>query len=217
MPTSVRLLLDLSAAFDTVDHEVLLNVLGRWFAVYGVPPAWFQSNLTDSAQTFRTASQDSSAFYTWLLRTAGLCFWPCGIYVVILTPITLYKKWPRRETPWALGLHYNAEWTVGLSLQWVPWAGCRLVILQLGDFLGEYDFKRFKNPFRHFQGDMDSCVVDTLVEIGHQKVDEISSGFGDKINPRLHCIRPSPHFAPPHWADLAQSFLNVVAPWPVHV
>jgi len=36
-------LLDLSAAFDTVDHCTLLDVLLRKFAVEGIPLLWFNS------------------------------------------------------------------------------------------------------------------------------------------------------------------------------
>jgi hypothetical protein len=40
-------LLDLSAAFDTVDPTMLLDVLHRRFAVEGTPLLWFSSYLTD--------------------------------------------------------------------------------------------------------------------------------------------------------------------------
>ena len=40
---SVLILLDLSAAFDTVDHGTLLQVLDRWFGVKGVTKNWIVS------------------------------------------------------------------------------------------------------------------------------------------------------------------------------
>jgi len=53
-------LLDLSAAFDTVDHSTLIDVLHRSFAVDGQPLTWFKSYLSDRTQTFSTASNQST-------------------------------------------------------------------------------------------------------------------------------------------------------------
>ena len=45
-------LLDLSAAFDTVDHDTLIQVLLDRFRVDGAALEWFKSYLTDRTQTF---------------------------------------------------------------------------------------------------------------------------------------------------------------------
>ena len=55
-------LLDLSAAFDTVDHSTLLDVLHRRFAVEGIPLLWFQSYLTNRTQSFSVAGVQSKSF-----------------------------------------------------------------------------------------------------------------------------------------------------------
>jgi len=39
--------LDLSAAFDTVDHDILLEVLQNRFLINDIPPLCFHSYLTD--------------------------------------------------------------------------------------------------------------------------------------------------------------------------
>ena len=45
-------LLDLSAAFDTVDHQTLINVLRERFAIDGVALSWFESYLANRSQSF---------------------------------------------------------------------------------------------------------------------------------------------------------------------
>jgi len=45
-------LLDLSSAFDTVDHDCLLSVLRYRFSVDGDTMTWFRSYLTDRTQTY---------------------------------------------------------------------------------------------------------------------------------------------------------------------
>ena len=46
-------LLDISAAFDTIDHSILLTTLEERFGIRGQALAWFQSYLTDHFQTVR--------------------------------------------------------------------------------------------------------------------------------------------------------------------
>ena len=47
------ILLDLSAASDTIDHTTLLTRLGDWFAVTGKALNWFKSHLTGRCQRIR--------------------------------------------------------------------------------------------------------------------------------------------------------------------
>ena len=55
-------MLDLSAAFDTVDHSVLLEVLANRFSVGSVALEWFTSYLSDRSQTFCFADSQSDSF-----------------------------------------------------------------------------------------------------------------------------------------------------------
>ena len=49
-------LLDLSAAFDTIDHSTLLSCLRNWFGVGGCVLKWFTSYLTDRYQSIKIGS-----------------------------------------------------------------------------------------------------------------------------------------------------------------
>ena len=55
----VLVLLDLSSAFDTVDHDTLLQVLNRRFGVDGLALAWCTDYLSDRTQTFQAGSLQS--------------------------------------------------------------------------------------------------------------------------------------------------------------
>ena len=55
-------LLDLSAAFDTIDHIILLSRLGNWFGVSGKALDWFKSYLTGRSQRIKLGNCLSSRF-----------------------------------------------------------------------------------------------------------------------------------------------------------
>ena len=57
---SILVLLDLSAAFDTVDHGILMNVLREWFGIEHHELEWFESYHTDRTQIFKTPTSVSS-------------------------------------------------------------------------------------------------------------------------------------------------------------
>jgi hypothetical protein len=56
----LMVLLDLSAAFDTVDHEKLLQILEYRLGISGVSLKWFRSYLTGRTQTVKINGQSSS-------------------------------------------------------------------------------------------------------------------------------------------------------------
>ena len=59
MPTAL-VLLDLSAAFDTVDHDTLLSCLLFRFGFAGLALKWFRSYLQDRFQSVRIGSSLSN-------------------------------------------------------------------------------------------------------------------------------------------------------------
>ena len=54
--TTALVLLDLSAAFDTIDHTTLLSCLLDWFGVGGSALKWFSSYLTEHFQSVKIGS-----------------------------------------------------------------------------------------------------------------------------------------------------------------
>ncbi|MBE7326172.1 hypothetical protein IEQ44_16190, partial [Nocardioides sp. Y6] len=57
---TVLVLLDLSAAFDTIDHSILIDRLENWVGVTGSALEWFRSYLCDRSFTVAAGNVSSS-------------------------------------------------------------------------------------------------------------------------------------------------------------
>ena len=81
-------LLDLSAAFDTIDHDILITRLSSWFGFHGSVLSWFKSYL--SSRCFRVKCEtDLSSWHTS----------SCGV--------------PQRLCPWSTTLrhvHHSSQY-----------------------------------------------------------------------------------------------------------
>jgi len=53
-------LLDLSAAFDTIDHQILMNRLEKWYGISGTALRWLSSYLSDRYQQVKLGDKVSS-------------------------------------------------------------------------------------------------------------------------------------------------------------
>jgi len=82
-------LLDLSAAFDTIDHNILLTRLSSWFRIRGSSTAvnWFRSYL--SSRCFRVKCNNNlSSLHTWLCGVPqGSVLGPL-LFVMYTTPLS---------------------------------------------------------------------------------------------------------------------------------
>ena len=74
--TTALVLLDLSAAFDTIDHSTLLGCLQNWFGVGGSVLKWFTTYLMDRYQSVKIGST--------LSDVCKLLFGVPGSFVVLI-------------------------------------------------------------------------------------------------------------------------------------
>jgi len=65
----MSLILDISAAFDTIDHDILITRLSSWFGIHGCILNWFKSYLSSRYFRVKCSNRISSS------RTSS-----CGIY-----------------------------------------------------------------------------------------------------------------------------------------
>ena len=78
-------LLDLSAAFDTIDHNILITRLSSWFGIHGSVLSWFKSYL--SSRSFCVKYDNNlSSFHTPVKVFPRLCSWPSTLHHIHYAP-----------------------------------------------------------------------------------------------------------------------------------
>ena len=82
----ILLLLDLLAAYNTVDHEILLSRLSSCYGIEGTVHKWFRSYLCDRMQFVVIENAKSSSRPLTCERTTGICSWPI-LYLLYTTPL----------------------------------------------------------------------------------------------------------------------------------
>ena len=89
---TVLLLFDYSAAFDTVDHGILLSILEKSFGVTGTALDWIRSFLVGRFQIFQIGSDKSSAVILFFGLPQGTILGPL-FYIVYTADIeTIIEK-----------------------------------------------------------------------------------------------------------------------------
>ena len=73
---TLLVLLDVSAAFDTIDHQILLNVLGNYFGIIGSAHKWCSSYLTGRRQRVLINDRTSDDFHLNCGVPQGSCMGP---------------------------------------------------------------------------------------------------------------------------------------------
>ena len=68
-------MLDLSAAFDTIDHSILIKRLSLWYGISGTALNWFLSYLTGRHQTIEIANCFSAELPTSCGVHSRILFW----------------------------------------------------------------------------------------------------------------------------------------------
>ena len=86
MPTAL-VLLDLSAAFDTIDHKGLLECLSTWFGFADTVLRWFLSYLSGRHQSVKIGNKLSDPFELMFGVPQGSVLGPILVFIVYNTAL----------------------------------------------------------------------------------------------------------------------------------
>ena len=89
---TILVLLDLSAAFDTVEQNRLINIFVNRFNIKGTALSWMKSYLTDRTQSILIGNRQSKTFPLSNGVAQGLCIGPIAFLVYISAHYDLTDK-----------------------------------------------------------------------------------------------------------------------------
>ena len=84
-------LLDLSAGFDTIDHDILITRLSTWYGISGTALSWFTSYLTDRRQAIKIGNCFSDMQPTSYGILQGSVLGPL-LFTQYTTPLSCYPE-----------------------------------------------------------------------------------------------------------------------------
>ena len=95
-------LLDLSAAFDTVDHSILIERLSSWFGLNGTVLSWIKSYLSTRSFKVKINVTESSVYQLFYGVTQGSVLGPL-LFNLYSTPLsTVISRSPVHHHLYAL-------------------------------------------------------------------------------------------------------------------
>ena len=84
---SLLTLLDLSSAFDTIDHNILFSRLNYLYGIFGTCLSWFRSYLSNRRQSFAIANRISSTKEPHYGVPQSSVLWPI-LFVLYIQPLS---------------------------------------------------------------------------------------------------------------------------------